>query len=220
MKKRGAIILGLTAFMFSSCIEHEVIPAPIPTVDLNCHFYGEINGAALELTENVLGYYNISTKDQIILAPPDFSSAVYYSKMGSPSIITSVEIGLGSVSWNANVSADPTTVVFNDFMNNYLTPPISNNGVAGFEFIYTDASNREWKSNQMAPSINAPNPDVEFISQTQDSDDSGDYSLFVCHFDCYAYSLNPDSLAILPVPVVHVDSILVQNAVYQGWFKR
>ncbi|MEY3238052.1 MAG: hypothetical protein RI883_2153, partial [Bacteroidota bacterium] len=44
-------------FGLSSCIEHEVIPAPVPMVDLSCHFNGVVNGSNLELTENVLGYY-------------------------------------------------------------------------------------------------------------------------------------------------------------------
>ena len=70
MIKKGAILLGITALMFSSCIEHEVIPPPVPMVDLSCHFYGEINGAEVELVENVLSYTNIGTKDQIILAAP------------------------------------------------------------------------------------------------------------------------------------------------------
>lgn len=216
MKKKGAIILGLTALMFSSCIEHEIIPAPIPTVDLSSNFIGEINGAEVVLTENVLGFTNVSTKDQIILAPPYFSSAVYYSAMTSSSITTSIKIGLGSVSWDANITPDPSVAVFNGFMLTNTNPAYSNNGTVGFEVVYTDASNREWKSNELDPNI----PDVEFIDIAQDSDDSGDYSSFTCNFNCYAYSLNPDSLAILPVPVVHVDSISIQNAVYQGWFKR
>ena len=65
MKNKGAIILGLTALMFSSCIDHEVIPAPIPTVDLSSNFIGEINGAEIVLTEKVLDFSNVSTKDQI-----------------------------------------------------------------------------------------------------------------------------------------------------------
>lgn len=216
MNKKGAIILGLTALMFSSCIDHEIIPAPIPTVDLTSNFTGEINGAEIVLTENVLGFMNVSTKDQIILAAPDFSSAVYYSAMISSSVTTSIKIGLGSVSWNANITPDPSITAFNGFMLANTNPAYSNNGSAGFEVTYTDASNREWKSDEIDQSL----PDVEFVNIVQESDNSGDYSTFTCNFDCYAYSLNPDSLAVLPVPVVHVDSISIQNAVYQGWFKR
>ena len=216
MKKKGAIILGLTALIFSSCIDHEVIPAPIPTVDLSSNFIGEINGAEIVLTENVLGFSNVSTKDQIILAAPDFSSAVYYSAMISSSIATSIKVGLGSISWNANITPDPSIAAFNGFMLANSDPAYSNNGTSGFEVTYTDASSREWKSNEIDPN----SPDIEFANIAQDSDDSGDYSSFTCNFNCYAYSLNPDSLAILPVPVVHVDSISIQNAIYQGWFKR
>ena len=219
MKKKGAIILGLTALMFSSCIEHEVIPAPIPTVDLTANFIGDINGAEIVLTENVLSFANVSTKDQIILAAPDFSSAVYYSAMISPSISTSIKVGLGSVSWNANVTPDPSIASFNSFMLANAEPnpdPLySTNGTNGFAVTYTDATGREWKTNEAS----VMPQDVKFIKMAQDSDNSGDYSSFTCNFNCYAYSLHPDSLLLVP-PVVQLDSISIENAVYDGWFKR
>jgi len=215
MIKIGAVLLGITALMFGSCIEHEVIPPPVPMVDLTCHFYGEINGAEIELTENVLSYTNVSTKDQIILAAPAFSSAVYYSQMQSPIVNTAIKVGLGSVSWDATVAPDPSLSTFNGFMLTNDLPSYSNNGTNGFEVTFTDGSGREWDSNENSANVQ----NVAFTGITQESDSTGDYSLFICNFDCYAYSLNPDSLA-LPVPVVHIDSISIQNAVYQGWFKR
>lgn len=215
MIKRGILLLGITALIFSSCIEHEVIPAPVPTVDLTCHFIGEINGAEIELTENVLSYTNVSTKDQIILAAPAFSSAVYYSEMTSPTVQTSIKVGIGSVSWDATVAPDPSLSTFNSFMLASDTPPFSDNGSDGFEATFTDATGREWDSNENSTNIQ----NVSFTGIVQESDSTGDYSLFICYFDCFAYSLNPDSLA-LPIPVIHVDSISIQNAEYQGWFKR
>ena len=61
MLKKGILLIGITTFVLSSCIEHEVIPPPEPTVELNAHFYGEFNTAPVELTENVLGYANNCT---------------------------------------------------------------------------------------------------------------------------------------------------------------
>lgn len=215
MMKRGAILLGLTGLLLSSCIEHEVIPAPVPEVDLNAHFYGVINGVEVELTENVLSYRNESTKAKIILPPPSFSSAVYYSEMLSSQVSTSVKVGLGSVNWDASLDVEPGLSSFNGFFIANNLPDYSNDGTTGFEVTYTDGTNREWKSNHNNGFIK----DVEFTGIVQESDESGDYSLFTCHFNCHAYSINADSLALTP-PVLHTDSISIENAVYQGWFKR
>lgn len=192
-----------------------MIPPPEPKVDLYAHFYGEINGAPVELTENVIGYYNDCTTAKYILPPPDPSSAVYYAEMKSSQVATSVKVGMGSIGWDANVSAEPTLGSFNAFFQTNLFPNFSNDALAGFEFTYKDGTGRVWKSKE-----NSTNPqDVEFTGIVQESDNSGDYSKFVCNFHCYVYSLHPDSLALNP-PVVHLDSIRIENGVYEGWFQR
>lgn len=215
MFKKGLLIIGISSFVLSSCIEHEVIPPPEPTVDLYAHFYGEVNGAPIELTENVLGYYLDCTTAKYILPPPSVSSAVYYSEMTSPQVATSVRIGMGSVAWDSNVSAEPTLNSFNSFFQANDLPNYSDDGLAGFEFTYKDGTGRVWTSNEASTNIQT----VEFTGIEQASDNSGDYSKFICNFECYVYSLNPDSLALTP-PVAHVDSIQVENATFQGWFQR
>ena len=50
-----SLFLALS-LIFSSCIEHEVIPAPVNTVDLNAAFIGFVNGTQVEFTQNVNGY--------------------------------------------------------------------------------------------------------------------------------------------------------------------
>lgn len=204
MVKKGLVLFGISAFIFTSCIEHEVIPPPVPMADLSAHFYGVINGAEIELTENVLGYYNESTKAKIILPPPQFSSAVYYSEMHSAQVATSIKIGLGSVSWDASLAMDPSLNAFNGFFQTNMTPLYSNSGATGFEVTYRDGFGVEWVSDEA--SVNIQN--VEFTGIVQESDSTGDYSSFVCNFDCYAYNFN------------HTDSVKIENAVYQGWFKR
>ena len=213
--KKTLLILATTGFVFTSCIKHEVIPAPVPTVDLYAHFYGVIDGAEIELTENVLDYVNVSTKAKIILPPPQFSSAVYYSELQSPSVQTSIKVGMGSIDWDASIAPDPALTSFNSFFLSNENPNYSNNGSNGFEAVFTDGSGREWASNEFS----ANQQNVQFTGIVQESDSTGDYSLFVCNFDCWAYSLNPDSLAQTP-PVVHTDSIKIQDAVYHGWFRR
>lgn len=215
MFKKGILLIGISSFVLASCIEHEVIPPPEPTVELYAHFYGEVNSAPIEFTENVLGYANNCTSAKYILPPPDFSNAVYFAEMSSSQIATKVKIGMGPVSWDASLSNEPTLATFNTFFQQNLFPAYSDDALAGFEVTYRDGTGREWKSSET--SVNPQN--VEFTGVVQESDNSGDYSKFICNFDCWLYSLHPDSLALNP-PVIQLDSVHMTNAVYQGWFQR
>ena len=210
MKKTKFAIAGIVALTLGlgSCIEHEVIPAPEPTVDLSCHFQGVINGTNAEFTENVLGYSCTSTKAKIILPAPSFSSAVYYSEMSSTQTPVSIKIGLGSVFWDASVAAEPTLTLFNNFHLNNTTPVFSNGAASGFEVTYRDASGTIWVSKQNSVNFQ----DVTFSGIKQESDASGDYSKFTCDFDCYVY--HQDAVTLL------WDSLPIQNAELIGWFKR
>lgn len=204
MYKKGIIILGTIGLVISSCIKHEIIPAPVPMVDLNSHFYGVIDGTPVELTENVLGYTNVSTKAKIILPPPSFSSAVYYSQMSSAEVATSIKVGMGSVNWDASLAPEPTLNSFNAFFVANDLPQYSTNGSAGFEVTYRDGWGSEWKSLESSPNAQ----DVQFTGIVQESDSTGDYSLFTCYFNCYAYNFDLS------------DSVKIEDAVYQGWFQR
>lgn len=202
--KRGILIIGSFALMLASCIKHEVIPAPVPTVDLYAHFVGTVEGTTLELTENVLGYACSSEKAKIILPPPAFSSAVYYSEMSSAVTATSIKIGLGSINWDAALEIDPPLSSFNNFFIANDNPNYSDNGMAGFEVTYRDGFGAEWVSSETSVNFQ----DVNFSGIIQESDSSGDYSLFTCYFDCYVYNFGA------------TDSIQITDAVFQGWFKR
>jgi hypothetical protein len=216
MIKRGLVYIGLTGLVFSSCIKHEVIPAPTPLVDLEAHFFGVINGTDKEYTDNVVGYANASSKVKIIQPPGGVSTAVYYAEMSSSQVTPKIKVGLGSINFDSGVASDPTLTLFNDFFPANDLPAYSDAGAAGFEVSWTDISGREWLSTEIS---GHPTADVQFTGITQESDETGDYSKFTCYFECMVYSLNPDSLA-LPVPVAHIDSLLIEDAVYNGWFRR
>jgi len=80
---------------------------------------------------------------------------------------------------------------------------------------YTDGTGRIWESSETSTNVQ----NVTFTGVVQESDNQGDYSKFICNFDCWIYSLHPDSLALNP-PVIQLDSIHVENARYEGWFQR
>lgn len=197
------IILGM-----SSCIDHEVIPAPEPSVDLFCQFTGTINSTNVTFTQNIDGYALTTTKAKILLPPPSLSSAVYYSEILSSSLTPSIKLGLGSVTWDASTANEPTLTLFNNFHMNALTPAYSNSGTNGFEVTYKDGLGKTWVSQDN--SVNFQN--VTFSNILQESDASGDYSKFTCDFNCYVY--RQDAITLL------WDSLPIQNAQFKGWFKR
>ncbi len=204
-----AIVATLTlVFGVSSCIKHEVIPAPVPMVDLSCHFIGTVNGTTVELTENVLGYYCTTSKAKILLPSPSLSSASYFSQMLSSSTPVSAKIALGSVMWDAATAIDPDVAAFNAFHGSNLTPNFSTLGATGFEFSYRDGTGVTWTSKPNSVNFQ----DVTFSSIVQESDTSGDYSKFKCNFECYVYHTDAVTLVL--------DSIHVQGAQYEAWFKR
>lgn len=218
MFKKGFIYLVGFGFLIVSCIKHEVIPAPTPSADLYAHFIGTINNSQIELTRNVLGYENNSYKVKIIQPPGGNSKAVYYSEMASPSQVQSIAVGLGSLNFDSGVATDPPLAIFEPFFQLPYNenPNYSNDGANGFEVVYKDPTSRIWKSNELSTYAAA---NASFTGIQVESDATGDYSKFICTFDCYMYSLNPDSLALAP-PVAHIDSFLINDAVYTGWFKR
>lgn len=209
----GALLLALGV---SSCIKHEIIPPPRPKVDLSCHFQGNINGD-IELTQNVNGYFLDASKTYIIVGSD--GRATYYANMLSAENLLAVQVTLGSVLWNAQASQDPSLSTFNSFVDNNLTPSYSANAVSGFEVTYKDPGGIVWKSKEADPPQS-----VEFKNISHESDDTGDYSKFICEFSCNVYhqfldgETNPftgeEFLADTEL------SIPIQDAVFKGWFKR
>lgn len=208
------ILLRLSCFslvlsILNSCIEHEVIPAPIPKADLSCHFSGTVNGTFIELTENVQGYKMSPSKSTLLNPSPQLSSVKYYSEMNSLENAISVRVGLGSISWDdAGNAGVPPLNSFNSFFTTNTTPAYSDGCSAGFEISYRDASGGIWVSKQN--SVNAQN--VTFSAINQESDSNGDYSKFICEFNCYVYRINPQTSAL--------DSLRIQNGILKGWFDR
>lgn len=209
--KFGVFSLLTAVFCISSCIEHEVIPAPTSSVKLDCNFTGIINNTDVQLTKNVNGYYCYQSKAKLLLPPPQLSSATYYAAMVSEQTPVMVQVGMGSVLWDQSTTTDPTLSIFNNFFLTNLSPSYSNLGAAGFEVTYRDVNGTIWKSDALSPNTQ----NVAFSQVKQASDALGDYSKFVCDFNCYVYHLDTTDPAN---PVLQ--SLKFENAKFQGWFKR
>lgn len=223
MYKKGLLTLGLMgALLVSSCIKHEVIPAPEPEVDLDAHFQGLIGGSYIEYTENVDGYYGIS--ELATQSAGGVSNAQYSFSMISPSELTSIKVSLGSLTWNdASGATIPALTLFNSFFKSNDTPAYSNLAASGFEVSFRDASGLEWKSDELSPTQNVT---IDPLSILQESDASGDYSKFNMTFDCPVYHVySVIDIAVVPqtIPATMRDSIAsiqIDQASYRGWFQR
>ncbi len=196
------------AMLVFACNKREIIPAPIQKADLPIHFMGKIGNSDIELTENVNGYAGSSDVDLNISAG-GIDSAVYYSTFSSSTNSLSVTVGHGSIEFDNGASTTPTLSVFNNFYNNSLTPLFSINGVNGFTVTYRDAQGKIWQSNDAHA---YPTESVEYINVSQESDNTGDYSKFTVKFSTYVYRFN--------IVTGVVDSLLITDAVYKGWYKR
>jgi hypothetical protein len=197
------------SLIFSSCIEHEVIPAPVNTVDLNSAFIGFVNGTQVEFTQNVNGYGAESVNAEDINPSPNFSQMTYGSKIKSVENPQSIRIKFGTLDWDVSQNAYPTLSMFNDYMNLYSNTPIpfSDLGFSGVEIEYVDNFGVSWVSRESDPGQTAI-----FEVKKQESDNTGDYSLFECTFSCLVWRINPQT---------NLDeSVNIENGQITSWFKK
>lgn len=235
MVKKGLFLIGMVGLGVASCIDHEVIPPPEPVVELGCHFEGTVGGAFFDYTENVSGY--TCTPSLAKQTQQGVTNAQYLFAMTSQEQIQYVQIGLGSLSWNDPTGTErPALSLFDAFFTapTSMSPDYSNGALNGFEVQYRDQFGDIWRSYEAGtePTPESGTPiatvSVEFdpASITQESDDNGDYSKFVCYFTCPVYHIYsvPD-ISVVPQtnPITYRDSAVVLNiedAIYTGYFKR
>ncbi len=213
--KYATLLIG-SAFLFNSCIKHEVIPAPVPHADLKVHFKGLINFTDTEYTENVEGFAGYATKAKFTVPSPSPSSCTYYSEMKSTSG-KAIKVGIGALEWDASVSSDPTTAQFDAFHNLNVTPTYATGTLAGFIVTYKDAGSLVWTSKGTPWHLDQ---NVTFSNLYQESDEDGHYSKFRVIFNTFVYrtyQLPPVAPAI--VGLFTTDSLRIQNGTYDGWFQ-
>lgn len=205
--------IAFSLLVLNSCIKHEVIPAPTSTVDLDCSFFGYINGTQTEYTQNVAGY-NCYNANQIFNNPsPTLSNVLYTSEISSFQQSQKIRITFGPQQWDAGVSSLPTLSMFNDFnsSNSGIQIPLKNIGdmtgaTPGVQIEYWDSYGDRWETST------ADSPGfVTFTTIEQASDNTGDYSIFQCAFNVTVYREDPNQGLL---------SLTLNNCKFQGWFKR
>jgi len=198
-------VLLATTVLFS-CVEHEVIPPPKEEVELNSSFSAILQGIEYELIQDVDGYYCNPTQAKEILPTPQPSTVTYFSAIRSDAELGFIQIGIGKLFFNADASINPSVEQFSTFFNSNTDPLYSLDAEDGVEVVFRDGSGDIWKSSE-----NSTYPqDFTFTSLVQESDEQGDYMKFVANFSLELYDdvVNP------------TDTILMENAVFEGYFKR
>ena len=212
MKIKFLIFITITLFSIYSCIKHEVIPAPTPTVTLTSKFSGIVNGTPVEINDGVSGYTCTPTQDKNLLTSPNLSSAIFYAEMLSPTEKKAFRIGLGKAFWDASTSSEPSLDVFKAFFTtpSNVLPTYKDDCSQGFNVRYTDINGTIYTSRDSSKQFQ----NVKFTNISQESDGTGDYSKFTCTFNCYVY------YASGPNPAIGLDSVKIQNGQFKGWFKK
>ena len=202
-------LLLFVGLLFSACIEHEVIPAPETTVDLNAAFIGFVNGTQVEFTQNVNGYGAVAMNAEDINPSPTPSHMTYGSKIKSIYNDQAIRVKFGTLDWDVSQNSYPTVSMFNDWLNTWSNTPVSfsDQGLSGIEIEYTDNNGVSWVSRQSDPGQTAT-----FVIKNQESDNTGDYSLFECTFSCLVWRINPQT---------NLDeSVIIENGKITSWFKK
>ena len=207
--------LNIYSFIFlvglftSSCIEHEVIPPPVNTVDLNCYFVGFVNGTQVEFTQNVQGYSADVVNFEDINPSPTLSRKTYGSKIKSFYYPQAVRLKFGTLDWDASANAQPTVLMFNEYLMDASGTPVgfSDNGLEGVEVEYIDNNGVMWLSRE-----SDLGQEATFTILSQSSDNTGDSSIFECDFTCKVWRINPQTN--------QDESLDITNAKFTSWFKR
>ncbi len=213
MKFKTILSVFVAVLMLFSCIKHEIIPAPTPKVDLQCKFSGTVNGTSTEFIQNVSGYDCSSQNEINLLNPPAQSSEIYCAEMSSTTASTpSVKIRLGKISWTGAAQTDLPLTSFDGFFTSAsnILPTYKDDCTNGFNVVYKDASGTIYASHEASTNFQ----DAKFTNIVQESDATGDYSKFVCTFNCYVYYQSGTN------PAPGLDSIRIQNGQFKGWFKK
>lgn len=166
---------GLAAL--NSCTDHEVIPPPVPLVDLNCEcdiMVGDTN----YVYDDLCDYW--STKN--IVSDGGVSSAQYIVDLSEETVPGNLEVEIRSINWIDGGTNNPTLEEWKTFFMDNPTPGYSDNlGHNGIEIRWTDPYGELWVSDTAAAPCFR---NFVFNTLIQESDTLGDWMQFDASLDC------------------------------------
>lgn len=174
--KNLLILAGFVAIVsLVACEEHEVIPPPVPIVDLDCLCEAVINDSTVEYSDTC----TYSGTKQIVTGGT--SKAQYATAIQQTDLVRGMELQIQSLEWVDDGSNTPTLAEWQTFFDNNMNPNIlphsTNNGVI---ITWTDPNGKIWVSDSSTLCFK----NFSFTSLIQDSDTTGDYMLFKAEFNC------------------------------------
>jgi len=205
MKMKHLLFVLFGGIFLASCIEHEVIPPPRVTVDLDCSFTATLEGADYNLVAGVGGFYCDATRAKEILPNPQPSTAKYYAAIRSDEQFDFIQVKMGSVLFDAEVGSDPTLEEFTQFFEQTTNPEFKTDANEGVEIVFRNGDGGVFFSKEADPTPQM----FSITSVSQESDEEGDYLKFTANFSCNLYDdpANPG------------DTVTIENGVYIGYFQ-
>ena len=181
---------GLAAL--NSCTDHEIIPPPVPLVDLNCECEAEIADSSVSYTDSC--YYQ-SFKSIVTEGP---SNARYMTSVENESVVGGLEVEIRSINWSDDGSNNPTLEEWKTFLDDNANPDYSDNpGHNGIAVRWIDAHGHVWASDT-TESVCLEG--FVFNTLIQESDTTGKYMQFDATFNCTLLNSTygtPDSMKCL-----------------------
>lgn len=166
-------VVGLITLV--ACEEHEIIPPPVPIVDLKCNCEAIINDSAVEYIDTCRYF----TEKSIVTG--GVSSAKYSTTIQRNNLVNGVELIVQYLEWSDDGSNTPSLEQWKAFFENNLAPGYSPNDVDNGVIVkWTDQNNKIWTSDTGGVCFS----NFSFVSMIQDSDTTGDYMLFEASFNC------------------------------------
>ena len=170
-------IIGLV--VLASCEEHQVIPPPVPTVDLNCECDAKILDSTINYNDTC-DYESIKTiKGSPALSSAEYYTTVYHEGLGGGE---RVELEIRSIFWDdVNGLNKPTLNEWQTFFNDNLEPDYSTvSADPGVVIRWTDTNGKVWESDSSTVCVS----NFLFTQLVQETDTTGDYMKFQAEFSC------------------------------------
>ena len=174
MKK--TLITGAIAgvvLMITSCTDHQVIPPPVPLVDLACLCEGTIttqNGDS-SITYNDTCTFS-STKT---INTGSLSNAEYQTQIQGAGMTSGFEVEMRSLYWNDDGSNNPSSTDWQAYFNGNMNPGYSpTQAEDGLVVRWTDPNGKIWVSDTGQVCLS----NFTYNLFTYDSDTTGEYMEF------------------------------------------
>lgn len=196
------LTLGLSMF---SCIEHVVIPPPLPMVILEGTFLADTNGVQFSYMKGVNGFDVKPSNFREIQTPPQMSNIKYFCSMESTNLVEYFKVSIGKDFWNATSGPFPVVNQFKLFFESMTNVPFSDDANAGVVLEWRDANNQVWKTKQDPGGL----PQFfNFATVKQESDETGDFVKFKALFSATFFSTDGTQTRTL------------NNGMFIGYFKN